>query len=86
MSDTEQRPAGTIARLERNVESVVKRPIREIREEPIDAQRRRVEIREGRPTTYEVRFPTVGRGNVMRDRTKSREEVESLLDAALDRV
>jgi len=41
------------------------------------------EKRTGRPMVIETRFPTIGRGNVMRDRIISHEAVEQYLEESL---
>ncbi len=79
-SDSEKR---VLARLEQNVERAVGLPISQVRCEPIDDQRRRIEAARQKPLSFRVRFPIVGRGNVMRDRTRSHAEVESTLDRIL---
>ncbi len=45
--------------------------------------RRATEKRIGRPLVIESRFPTIGRGNVNRDRLISHEEVEQSLESSL---
>jgi hypothetical protein len=54
-----------------------------IRSTPIDDQRRRAEKQYNQPTEFRSYFPVIGRGNVLRDRTSTHEEVEIELDKAL---
>ena len=69
--------------LERAVELLTKRSIDEIRATPLDEFRKSVELKHRRPLRFVSRYPRVGRGNVLRGRNLSAEEIESMLDEAL---
>lgn len=57
--------------------------IEQLRNMTIDDRRRMLEKRPGFITRFASVFPFIGRGNVMRDRVLSREEVNEILDESL---
>jgi hypothetical protein len=65
------------------IERIVGEDIETIRRTPIDERRRKVEASRGAPLRFVTRFPFIGRGNVLRDRTIDHQKVEQLLDEAL---
>lgn len=69
--------------LERAIEQKVGESIESIREMPIDERRRITEKKYGVTMIFRSLGKLVGRGNVLRDRTISRKEVEEALDKAL---
>jgi hypothetical protein len=54
-----------------------------IRNMGIDEWRAFVEKRTGKPFTLHKEFPTIGRGNVLRDSLLTREEINTELDKVL---
>ena len=72
-----------LAALEHAVELVTGKPVEELRNTSIDQYRRDLEAERGKPVVVESRFPLIGRGNVMRDRIVTHEEIESALDRIL---
>jgi hypothetical protein len=72
-----------LALLESTVERVAGCKAEEIRNSTLDDQRKAVERSKGRTLEIRRHFPVIGRGNVMGDRTKSRSEIDQLLDRAL---
>ena len=69
--------------LERAVERATGEKIDDLRRTPIDDRRRMIERRTRRPFRFTTAFPFIGRGNVLRDRILSHEEVETALRNAL---
>jgi hypothetical protein len=65
------------------IERRVGKTAEEIRRTPIDEMRSEVEKKLGTRLTFKVRWPLIGRGNILRDRVLTNEAVERLLDAAL---
>ncbi|MBC9867606.1 MAG: hypothetical protein F7O42_06935 [Opitutae bacterium] len=67
----------------KHIEKKTGQTISEIRKEPLDAKRARVEKMKGKPLKIKSEFPWIGRGNVnSRNLKESRlidEEVDSLL-------
>ena len=47
-----------------------------LRDTPVDERRSTIERALGRPLRFPSRFPLIGRGNVLRDRAVSHDEVE----------
>lgn len=72
-----------LKRLEKTVEAVLQEPAATIRSRTLWEQRRIVEKRHKAPLSMASYFPFIGRGNVLRNRLVSHEEVENMLDAAL---
>jgi len=68
---------------EKTIEKILGEPIADIRNRPLDEQRRLIENKHKKPMKFETRFPFIGRGNILRDRTVDNETVEKLLDEAL---
>jgi len=62
--------------LERAVELVTGVPVEVLRKMPLDECRSALEQARGKPLTFRSRFPLVGRGNVLRDRTVSHDRAE----------
>ena len=73
----------TLRLLERTVESIVGCKATDLRSITLDEQRASVEKQQGVRLFFRHAFPLIGRGNIMRDRTKSRDEIEQLVDYAL---
>lgn len=78
-----QSSAATLLILEGIVEHVSGCKVSELRERTLDQQRHYTERAHGRTVVFRKAFPTIGRGNIMRERTKSRDEIEHLLDEVL---
>ena len=57
--------------------------IDDLRRTPISDRREAIEKKKGSRMVVSRFFPFIGRGNVLRDKTISREEVEQQLDEAL---
>ncbi len=74
---------GVLDRLEKNVQGITHISAMEIREMSIDAYRRRLKKEKNIKLRIVTRFPLIGRGNVMRDRTVSHEDIEASLDNIL---
>jgi KaiC/GvpD/RAD55 family RecA-like ATPase len=70
--------------IERAVERATGVEVESLRQMPIDERRRLVEQKAGRPLRIVSRFRLIGRGNIMRDRLISHEEVEAVLRRALN--
>ena len=66
---------------ERAVEKSVGESVESIRQMPLDERRKKMEAT--RPLRFFSLFPFIGRGNVLRGRTLSRDKVEENLDEAL---
>lgn len=69
--------------LERAIEKTTRESIESLRDMPLDERRRKIEKKQGRRLVITRNFPFIGRGNVMRDRTISHEEIEKQLDEVL---
>jgi hypothetical protein len=69
--------------LERAVEASTGERVEVIRSRSLEETRRLAEKRQGRPLKFVSHFPFIGRGNVLRDRLVSHEQVEADLDAVL---
>jgi hypothetical protein len=65
------------------IEKRVGKTADEIRRASLDELRDEAEKRLNARLTYKVRWPLVGRGNILGKRILAHEEVERLLDAAL---
>ena len=72
-----------LAALNHAVELLTGKTAYELRNTPINEQRRDIEARLGRPVRVMSHFPFIGRGNVMRDRVITREQIERDLDKIL---
>ncbi len=70
--------------LEHAVKIFTGRTAQELRRIPLGSYRKFVEKKRCAPIRFVSRYPYVGRGNVLRDRNLSAEEVEAMLDKALD--
>ena len=69
------------------IENEMGKSIREIQEQTLDDRRREVEEKHGgKAMEFTVNFPLIGRGNVLFDRTLSRQEVEKQFAQALSSV
>jgi hypothetical protein len=68
---------------ERAVEQATGKSIEDLRRTPIDEQRSATEAELRRPLCFVSRFPFIGRGNVLRDRLLSHQQVEADLQRAL---
>ena len=66
-----------------DIEKRVGMTAEEMRRATLDELREAAEKKLGHRLTYRVRWPLVGRGNILRDRILSHEDVERILDAAL---
>ena len=75
--------SATLERIERTVARMTGTPVAELRRRSVDEQRRAVEQLHGSPMRFVVRFPVIGRGNVLREKTKSHEEINKLVDETL---
>ena len=62
---------------ERAVERATGESIDSLRRTPIDERRQTIEKAAGHPLKFKSRFPVIGRGNVLRDRTVDHEEAEA---------
>lgn len=73
----------TLRSLEQTVERTIGRKAADLRNTTLDEQRSAVEQKRGHRLVFRRAFPIIGRGNIMRDRTKSRDEIDHLVDLAL---
>ena len=73
----------TLRSLEQTIERTVGRKAADLRSATLDEQRSDVEQKRGHRLVFRRAFPLIGRGNIMRDRTKSRDEIDHLVDLAL---
>ena len=73
----------TLCLLEQIVERIVGCKAVDIRNTTLDEQRLAVERKLGHRLVFRREFPMIGRGNVMQDRTQSRDEIDCLVDKAL---
>jgi hypothetical protein len=69
--------------LEKAVEKATGEAVNMLRARSIEETRRVAEKRHKRPFKFTSRFPFIGRGNVLRDRVVSHDEVERGLDEVL---
>jgi hypothetical protein len=68
----------------RAIESEMGKTIREVQEQTLSDRRREVEANhKGRKMIFPVNFPFIGRGNVLRDRVLSHEEIDKQFNEAL---
>lgn len=68
---------------ERAVERATGERIDVVRCMPIDERRRMIQARTGKQTRFVSRFPLIGRGNILRNRFKTTDEINAALDRAL---
>lgn len=68
--------------LEQAIEKNTEQSIETLRSTTLDELRQQVEAKRGRALRFTCNFPFIGRGNVMRDETVSRQEIEKQLDEA----
>jgi hypothetical protein len=73
----------TLSLLERTVELILGCKAEDLRNSTLDEQRSAVEQKQGHRMVFRCAFPVIGRGNIMRDRTQSRDEIDRLIDEAL---
>ncbi|MDD4017313.1 MAG: hypothetical protein PHV28_05145 [Kiritimatiellae bacterium] len=83
MSIYTQKDRETLRVLEQTVERGIGCKAADIRNVTLDRQRSSVERQQGHRLVFRRAFPVIGRGNIMGDRTLSREEVNLLVDKAL---
>ena len=69
-------------RLDVALERITGVPISELRELPLSERRARVEETAGQPTEFPSLYPAIGRGNVIRDRAITHEEIIHRFDTA----
>jgi len=69
--------------LERSVERITGTAVAELRRRSPDEHRQAVEKQHGRKMRFVSRFPVIGRGHVLRDRVKTHEEIEAMLNEVL---
>jgi phosphoribosylformylglycinamidine (FGAM) synthase-like amidotransferase family enzyme len=68
----------------RAIESEMGKTIREVQEQTLSDRRREVEANhKGRRMMFSINFPFIGRGNVLRDRVLSHEEIDKQFNEAL---
>lgn len=68
---------------DRTIEAATGQTAEHARQTPLDELRRAAESRLGKPIKFCTSYPWAGRGNVMRDRLVSHEEVEADYDDAI---
>ena len=73
----------TLRVLEQTVERAVGCKAADIRNVTLDKQRSSVEKQQRHRMIFHRAFPMIGRGNVMGDRTQSRDEIDRLVDEVL---
>ena len=71
------------ASLIRAIENATGESVESLRSMPLDERRQLIEKKTGRRLKVTRNFPFIGRGNVMRDETVSRDQVETELREAL---
>ncbi len=69
--------------LEQTVERATGCKADDLRNITLDEQRSAVEQKRGQRLVFRRTFPVIGRGNIMRDRTQSRADIDRLVDKAL---
>lgn len=69
--------------LDQAIERATGESVEELRLRTIEETRRIAEERTGRAMRFMSAFPFIGRGNVLRDRVISHDDVEAVLDRAL---
>ena len=72
-----------LASLEKAVEASTGERVEVLRGRSLEETRRLAEQKQRRPMKFVSHFPLIGRGNVLRDRLVSHEQVEADLDATL---
>ena len=73
----------TLRVLEQTVERAIGCKAADIRSVTLDRQRSSVERQQGHRLIFRRAFPVIGRGNIMEDRTQSRDEIDRLVDEVL---
>lgn len=73
----------TLRVLEQTVERAIGCKAADIRNVTLDRQRSSVERQQGHRLIFRRAFPVIGRGNMMGDRTQSRDEIDRLVDEVL---
>ncbi len=68
------------------VERMTGRSIDYLCDTPLDELRRDEEKRRGRPLNFVTAWPWAGRGNVLKDCLRSREDVEAAFDDAIQQL
>jgi hypothetical protein len=71
----------TLHKLEQDVERLTGRSAKELRDKTIGEIRVEVEVH-GIPLRLQSESPTVGRGNVLKDRVVSRKDINKMVDKA----
>lgn len=69
--------------LKQAVEQATGESIEVLRSRSLEENRRVAEKRHGRRLFFTSKFPFIGRGNVMRDRLITRQDIDAALDEAL---
>ncbi len=75
----------TLSFLEKAVERSTGKSVDELRNTPLDEQRRKIEERTGRTFRFTTAFPFIGRGNVNRDRIVSGSDINKEIDRILSK-
>lgn len=73
----------TLRNLERTVERITGQSAEILRSQTLTELRQKTEARVKHKLRFVSRFPLIGRGNVMRDKTVDHETVERLLEQSL---
>jgi hypothetical protein len=73
----------TLRSLERTVERAIGCKAADLRNSTLDEQRTSVEQKRGHRLVFRRTFPLIGRGNILRDRTQSRDEIDQRVDRVL---
>lgn len=73
----------TLRLLEQTVERRIGCRAVDLRNSTLDEQRSVIERKRGHRLVFRRAFPVIGRGNIMRDRTQTRDEIDRLVDQAL---
>lgn len=78
----DSREMTTKTEFEKAIEAATGESVESLRDTPIDERRSKIGKKWGRLHVLTF-FPFIGRGNIMRDHIRSREEVDADLDKAL---
>ena len=73
-----------LALLEAVVQRMTGRDAEQIRSVTLDEDRKYFEMKTGKRLAISRNFPFIGRGCIMGDRSKTREEIDQLLDEVLE--
>lgn len=68
---------------EKAIEKYTGQSIDDLKNMPIAERRKLIEKKHRSRMQFKSKFPFIGRGNVLGDKTKSRQQIESELDEAL---